>query len=269
MNSGERSQHIGALLAHMSGKMQEVGLKHDASRAIQLAVKYATEVQKHTIIKELTGHFKQLSEEHYGHYIIIKLLSNDTKKNDAKKQCLKEFKGHINKVRRNHGAEASLPHTLSSRRTDIRPFRTLGFCKGAIFSQGMHVDIHNAERLTTDRPYSVLLVHVRCTYSSISCSLLVHLSFLQLSMQPDSAKVLDYLYASSPKKGQNSILLEFYSPEFIVFADDEATKEKTLAEIIQNKPEKKNQILDNIRKVSAYRHLDTSSHPSTSPLSSH
>lgn len=83
----------------MSGKMQEIGLKHDASRAIQIAIKYASEEQKYTIIKELTGHFKHLSEEHYGHYIIIKLLSNDTRKGAAKAQCLKEFKGHVNKVR--------------------------------------------------------------------------------------------------------------------------------------------------------------------------
>lgn len=84
----------------MSGKMHEVGLKHDASRAIQLAIKYANEDQKHIIVKELTGHFKQLSEEHYGHYIVIKLLSNDTKRGDAKALCLKEFRTHISKVRR-------------------------------------------------------------------------------------------------------------------------------------------------------------------------
>jgi hypothetical protein len=52
------------------------------------------------------------------------------------------------------------------------------------------------------------------------------------------------------QKDQNSILQEFYSPEFVVFAEEETTKEKTLTEILKMKPEKKNQILENIRKVS-------------------
>jgi hypothetical protein len=113
ISAGERAAHITSLLSHMSGKMHEVGLKHDASRAIQLAIKYANEEQKHTIVNQLTGHFKQLSEEHYGHYIIIKMLSNDTKRGTAKAACLKEFKTHINKVSRPaHGLPPARPHVV-------------------------------------------------------------------------------------------------------------------------------------------------------------
>ena len=70
--------------------------------------------------------------------------------------------------------------------------------------------------------------------------------------------MLDYLYASSSKKDQNIILQEFYSPEFVVFGEDETTKEKSLGEIIQVKPEKKNQILDNLRKVRQSKRIQLS-----------
>lgn len=164
--ASERQAKVGALLSSLSGKVAEVGLKHDASRAIQLAVKYASEEQKHILIRELSGSFKQLAEDRYAHYIVIKLLSNDTKKGDAKKQCLKEFKTHV----------------------------------------------------------------------------------VKLSTQPDSAKVLDYLYASVGRKDQNSLLQEFYSPEFVIFSEDEAIKDKTLEQIFEAKPEKKMQVMDTLRK---------------------
>ena len=72
----------------------------------------------------------------------------------------------------------------------------------------------------------------------------------QLSSHPDSAKVLDYLFASVKARDQNSLLQEFYSPEFVVFANDDTTKDKSLGELLALKPEKKSQILENLRKVS-------------------
>ena len=73
---------------------------------------------------------------------------------------------------------------------------------------------------------------------------------LKLSSHPDSAKVLDYLFASVKARDQNSLLQEFYSPEFVVFANDDTTKDKSLGELLALKPEKKSQILENLRKVS-------------------
>ena len=109
MSSSERTAKINELLDAVTGKVAEVGLKHDASRAIQIAIKHADEVQKHRLIKELTGNFRALAEDHYGHYIVIKMLSNDTRKGDAKKACLAEFKGHVTKVRSSRTRLASLP----------------------------------------------------------------------------------------------------------------------------------------------------------------
>lgn len=166
LSASERTSKISDLLDKLSGKLAEVGSKHDASRAIQIAIKYANEQQKQRILAELKGHMAKLAEEHYGHYIIIKFLGNDTKKGEAKKMCMEEFKGHVQR----------------------------------------------------------------------------------LSTHPDSAKVLDYLYASAKAKEQNRLLQEFYSPEFVVFAEDEAIKDKNLTEILQARPEKKTQIMENLRK---------------------
>lgn len=66
-------------------------------------------------------------------------------------------------------------------------------------------------------------------------------------MQPDSAKVLDFLFASCSKKDQIQLLSELYSPEFVVFAEE--VKGKNLGEILVEKPEKRFQILENMRKV--------------------
>ena len=68
------------------------------SRAIQLAIKYATPPQKGLIMTELTGHFVELSQEQYGHYVVLKLLAHDTHKGDGKKLCFKEFRGNVTKV---------------------------------------------------------------------------------------------------------------------------------------------------------------------------
>ena len=152
MSSSERSDKINTLLDTVAGKIAEVGLKHDASRAIQIAIKHADEGQKLRLVKELTGHFRTLAGDHYGHYIVIKMLSNDTRKGEAKKLCLAEFKGHVNKVRAHYATRtllfffSSFSFFFSFYRADLCPFRTLGFCIVAAFSQGMHVDIHNAER---------------------------------------------------------------------------------------------------------------------------
>ena len=62
--------------------------------------------------------------------------------------------------------------------------------------------------------------------------------------------MLDYLFASVKARDQNSLLQEFYSPEFVVFANDDTTKDKSLGELLALKPEKKSQILENLRKVS-------------------
>jgi hypothetical protein len=85
--------------------------------------------------------------------------------------------------------------------------------------------------------------------------------FVQLSAHPDSAKVLDFLFASAKQKEQLSLLQEFYSPEFVVFGADESLQGKSLAEIVQAKPEKKMQMLENLRKVSSLHfHAQTTLH---------
>jgi len=166
MKASERQAKVESLLESVEGKIADIAPKHDASRALQLAAKYGSDAQKLRLLAELKGNLVAMSREQYGHYLIIKLISNDTRKGDVKKECMAEFKKHV----------------------------------------------------------------------------------VKMSHQPDSAKVLDFLFASVQRKAQAAILTEFYSPEFIIFADDPDVKDKTLGEILKAKPDKKTQILENIRK---------------------
>ena len=93
---------------------------------------------------------------------------------------------------------------------------------------------------------------IPCVFARCMCSFCCFCC--QLSAHPDSAKVLDFLFASAKQKEQLSLLQEFYSPEFVVFGADESLQGKSLAEIVQAKPEKKMQMLENLRKVSLPPH---------------
>lgn len=108
LSSSARIAKLDELLGAVSGKVSMIGLKHDASRALQLIAKYGTENQKIKLLAELKGHLKAMAEETYGHYLVVKMLANDTRKGEVKKECLAEFKGHVVKVTTNKNIQTIL-----------------------------------------------------------------------------------------------------------------------------------------------------------------
>ncbi|KAM3532446.1 hypothetical protein MY4038_004019 [Beauveria bassiana] len=99
----ERQQLVAELFTIITGRMKEFVLKHDAVRAVQTAIKYATPEQRRQIARELEGSYAQLAESRYAKFLMGKLLvQNDEEIRDL---IIPNFYGRVRKLI-NH-AEAS------------------------------------------------------------------------------------------------------------------------------------------------------------------
>lgn len=61
----ERVSHINSLMEIVRGKIQDIVLKHDASRVVQTIVKRGNQRQRDEVATELQGRFKELVENRY------------------------------------------------------------------------------------------------------------------------------------------------------------------------------------------------------------
>lgn len=84
------------LFTIITGRMRDFVLKHDATRAVQTAIKYSTAAQRRDIAKELQGGYQQLAESRYAKFLIGKLLvQNDEQIRDI---IIPEFYGRVRKM---------------------------------------------------------------------------------------------------------------------------------------------------------------------------
>lgn len=91
------------LFTIITGRMKDFVLKHDAVRAVQTAIKYASPGQRKQIAYELEGSYAQLAESRYAKFFIGKLLvQNDDEIRDL---IIPNFYSRIRKMI--HHAEAS------------------------------------------------------------------------------------------------------------------------------------------------------------------
>lgn len=103
MPKDERQKLVEELFGIITGRCQDFVLKHDAVRAVQTAIKYATPDQRKQIARELEGSYAQLAESKYAKFLIGKLLvHNDEEIRDL---IIPNFYGKVRKLI-NH-AEAS------------------------------------------------------------------------------------------------------------------------------------------------------------------
>ncbi|KAK1725772.1 LOW QUALITY PROTEIN: CPL domain-containing protein [Colletotrichum acutatum] len=72
--SEERKQLVDELFTIITGRVKEFVLKHDATRAVQTALKYATATQRKQITRELQGTYTQLAESRYAKFLIAKMV---------------------------------------------------------------------------------------------------------------------------------------------------------------------------------------------------
>jgi pumilio family protein 6 len=92
----ERQQLVEELFGIITGRCRDFVLKHDAVRAVQTAIKYATPDQRKQIARELEGSYAQLAESKYAKFLIGKLLvHNDDEIRDL---IIPNFYGKVRKL---------------------------------------------------------------------------------------------------------------------------------------------------------------------------
>ncbi|KKA29527.1 hypothetical protein TD95_003558 [Thielaviopsis punctulata] len=99
----ERKKLVDELFQIISGRMKVLVLKHDATRAIQTAIKYSTPEQRKQISKELSGSYATLASGRYAKFLVCKLISYSD--NEIRDLIVPEFYGKIRKMI--HHPEAS------------------------------------------------------------------------------------------------------------------------------------------------------------------
>ncbi|KAI0251069.1 ARM repeat-containing protein [Lactifluus subvellereus] len=69
----ERATHITSLMGIVRGMIQDIVFKHDASRIVQTIVKWGSQAQRSEVATELQGRFKELAENKYSKFLVVKL----------------------------------------------------------------------------------------------------------------------------------------------------------------------------------------------------
>merc|ERR1711871_1304489 len=75
MESTARTKLVTDLLTKLTGHIQTLCLKHDASRIVQTILKYGTKPQCDQICQELMGSIRTLCKSKYGKTLVKKLLT--------------------------------------------------------------------------------------------------------------------------------------------------------------------------------------------------
>lgn len=70
----ERKKLVAELFEIVSGRCKEFVFKHDSTRVIQCALKYANLTQRKNIARELKGAYVTLAESKYGKHLVAKLI---------------------------------------------------------------------------------------------------------------------------------------------------------------------------------------------------
>jgi pumilio family protein 6 len=65
VSKAERQTHITALMDAIRGKVQDIVLKHDASRIVQTVVKWGDQKTRNEIAAELKGRYCELAQNKY------------------------------------------------------------------------------------------------------------------------------------------------------------------------------------------------------------
>ena len=94
--AGERQQLMGKLLPLIRGKIAEVAMKHDASRVVQAAIKYADDTQRSEILGELAPHVVEMSKATFSSYVVKKLFRYCSKEQHA--TLVKQFQHKVAKL---------------------------------------------------------------------------------------------------------------------------------------------------------------------------
>lgn len=88
-----KHQLVGDMLKQMKGRIMEVALRHDTSRAVQGCLKHGTAEQKETVCKELYGQMLYLCKSKHGHQHVQKMLKYGSQ--ETRRAIAKELSGNV------------------------------------------------------------------------------------------------------------------------------------------------------------------------------
>ncbi|KAI9248550.1 armadillo-type protein [Phascolomyces articulosus] len=97
----ETKELMQKIMKVITGHVQEIIFKHDASRIVQTCLKKGNAEQRSTIADELSGKYEILAKSMYGKFIVLKVLEYCHKHRD---QVLSEFRTHVRKLIRHREA---------------------------------------------------------------------------------------------------------------------------------------------------------------------
>lgn len=93
----ERKELVAELFDIITGRIRDFVFKHDSVRVIQCALKYANQEQRRTIIQELKGDIRTLTESKYGKFLVAKMIQEHNDK-EARDAVIPEFYGHVRRL---------------------------------------------------------------------------------------------------------------------------------------------------------------------------
>ncbi|KAI8376486.1 armadillo-type protein [Radiomyces spectabilis] len=97
----EQKKLMEDIMSVITGRVQDVIFKHDASRIIQTCLKKGNGEQRNQIAEELKGRYEELSKSMYGKYIVAKAIEYCHWQRD---NILSEFRTHVRKLIRHKEA---------------------------------------------------------------------------------------------------------------------------------------------------------------------
>jgi len=100
---------VAEIVAAVRGKVNEIILRHDASRVVQGCIKCGTTEQKRAICEELYGHILRLSKSKHGYHIPERMIRHGGQA--VRDRVLTELRGNIARL---------LTHNLGSVVVQVR-----------------------------------------------------------------------------------------------------------------------------------------------------
>ncbi|KZT00076.1 ARM repeat-containing protein [Laetiporus sulphureus 93-53] len=88
----EREQHIKALMNVIRDNVNDIVLKHDASRIVQTVMKYGRAKERNEVAVELKGKYKELVQSRYSKFLVMKVIRFCP---SHRASILREFQGHV------------------------------------------------------------------------------------------------------------------------------------------------------------------------------
>ena len=108
--SDTRAKLMDEMMSLITGQIEDLVFKHDASRIIQSLLKYGSSAQRNTIASELKKHTVEIAKSQYGKFIVSKILNFCP---DYRKGVIESFYGNVRKIIKHRHAGLVLEEAYS------------------------------------------------------------------------------------------------------------------------------------------------------------